>query len=117
MDKLYIGDIPQQYHYARFSSNYIDLYDSATLTSGNTYTYYRVYLYNNQFMYEQLSTTTGGYYNTQYNTDIEVTNDFKYRRDFPSILTMLLVIILFLVWCTNIITSIINKGGVLGGLL
>lgn len=116
MDKLYTGDIPQEYHYAKFNSNYIDLYDTEVLQPNSTYTYYRVYMYDNLFMYDTLVNTTSGYY-LQTNTDIEVTDNFMYRRDFPSILTILLIIVLFLVFCTNVITSVVRKGGVLGGLL
>lgn len=117
MDKLYTGDIPQEYHYARFSSNYIDLYNTDILLSNNTYTYYRVYLYNNLFFYDTLQTTTGGYYSTTYTTNIETTDNIMYRRDFPSILTMTLIIAVFGIWLFNILSSAIRKGGGLGGLL
>ena len=32
MDVLYIGDIPQDYHYAVFGNNYIDLYNTTDLS-------------------------------------------------------------------------------------
>ena len=28
MDTIYIGNIPTEYHYARFGSNYIDLFNT-----------------------------------------------------------------------------------------
>lgn len=116
MDKLYIGDIPKEYCYARFNSNYIDLYNTSLLTSGNTYTFYRVYLYENQFMYEQLQTTTGGYYSTQYNTFINVTDDVFYRRDMPSILCMTFIFAIGFVFLINLVTSFVKRGGLLHGL-
>lgn len=115
MDKLYIGDIPLDYHYARYTSNYIELHNAPVHQVNEPYDFYRIWLYDNYFTYEKFENLQGSY-NYALN-DIPVTNNFMYRRDFPSILTMLLIIILFLVWCTNAITSVIHKGGVLGGLL
>lgn len=42
MDTLYIGDIPQEYHFALFNNGYIDLYNTSQLNNG-TYNFYRVY--------------------------------------------------------------------------
>lgn len=117
MDKLYIGDIPQEYHYAQFNNNYIDLYNTSVINNNTTYTYYRVYMYDNQFMYEKLNTTTGSYYYSRTNTDIEVTNDIMYRRDMPNILLMTCIFVLIGVWLINLVTSFVKKGGILGGLL
>lgn len=113
-DVLYIGDIPSNYHFARYGSNYIDLYDRATLSNG-TFTYYRIYLYDNFFTYDMGTTTVSGY-NTQYATNIEVSNDFMYRRDIDSIFVCVLIFAIFFVFLCNIFTSIIKRGGLLGGL-
>lgn len=37
MDTLYIGDIPQEYHYALFNNGYIDLYNTDTLFNRSIY--------------------------------------------------------------------------------
>lgn len=115
MDVLYIGDIPSDYHFARYGSNYIDLYNRATLSNGS-YNYYRVYLYDNYFTYD-LGTTTVSQYNTIYTRDIEVSNNFMYRRDIDSIFVCVLIFCIFFVFLTNIFTSIVRRGGVFGGLL
>lgn len=117
MDKLYVGDIPQEYHYARFGTNYIDLYDTDTLLPNHTYNYYRVYLYDNLFMYENLSNVTSSYYSSQVLNDITTTDNPMYRQDMPNIIIVTFILALFGVWLFNAITSVINKGGVLGGLL
>ena len=49
MDTLYIGDIPEEYHFARFGSDYIDLFNTDTIVGNRDYTYYRVYMYDNLF--------------------------------------------------------------------
>lgn len=115
MDKLFIGDIPTEYHYARFGNGYIDLYNTNTLHD-NVYTYYRIYTNNNGFYYTINSATYNQYY-TEYATDVDVTQDICYRSDFPNIMIMTFLFVLFGVFLFNIVSSLIRKGGVLGGLL
>lgn len=114
MDKLYIGDIPSDYHYAVFSGDYITLYNKS---SGNNETldYYRIFTNDRGFYYTK-GTTNFNYYTTYFD-DIEVTDNFLYRRDFPDILFCVLVFSLFFIFLINIFTSVFKRGGVLGGLL
>ena len=113
MDTLYIGDIPSNYHYARFGSNYVDLYDTPTLTG--TKDYYRVYFYENFFCYDTGSTNYN--YQTYYAKDINVSSNFWYRRDMPYICLETFILCVFFVFVFNIVTSVFRKGGVFGGLL
>lgn len=115
MDKLYIGDIPKEFHFAIYNNNYIDLFNTGTLYNG-TYTYYRIWLYDNQFMYEQGSRTYSNY-NTTYAQNISVTDNIRYRRDFPDIVQTIFIYLLLLVFLVNLVTSAVKKGGMLGGLL
>lgn len=114
MDTLYIGDIPSNYHYARFNANYIELYDRQNLSG--TLTGYRVYMYDNYFAYEQV-TTNFGQYNTYIGKDINVSNNYWYRRDMPFICLETCILIILFIFVFNIVTSIFKKGGVFGGLL
>lgn len=113
MDKLYTGDIPKNYHYARFGNNYIDLFNTDSFKYQQNYDYYRVYMYDNGFYYTYNTTTL---YN-QVVQDVEVTDNICYRSDFSSIVVVTFIFALFGVWLINLMTSIVNKGGVLGGLL
>lgn len=115
MDKLYIGDIPSQYHFARFGNGYIDLYDTQVLHN-NSYTYYRIYT-NDKGFYYSTNTTNYNQYITEYAQPIEVTSEVFYRIDFPNIMIMTFLFVLFGIFLFNIITSLIRKGGLLGGLL
>lgn len=115
MDKLYIGDIPTEYSFARFGNGYIDLYNTQVLHN-NTYTYYRIYTNDNGFYYS-INNTTYNQYITEYAQPIEVTTNVCYRTDFPNIMIMTFLFVLFGIFLFNIITSLIRKGGVLGGLL
>lgn len=114
MDTLYIGDIPSEYHFAIFNNGYIDLYNTNILHNG-TYNYYRIFTNAGGFFYEQRVATVGQY-TTTYTNDINVSNNNVYRFDFCNTLVMTCIITLFGVWLFNLITSIIRKGGLLGGL-
>lgn len=114
MDTLYIGDISQDYHYAIFNNGYIDLYNTNVLHNG-TYNSYRIFTNVNGFYYEP-RTVTVGQFTTNYANDIKVSQKPVYRTDFPSILFITCVFTVFGVWLINLFSSIIRKGGVLGGL-
>ena len=114
MDKLYIGDIPSSYCYARFSDNHIDLFNTPNLQGFQEF--YRIYNFDNAFYYEFLNTTFTEYTQTTA-TQVEVTNDWYYRRDMPSIMFMSVVEVCIIVLLFNIVTSIFKKGGLLSGLL
>lgn len=113
-DKIYTGDIPSEYCYARFSDGHIDLYKNEHLSGYQDF--YRLYMYNNSFQYEHLSTTYSQY-NETIATYVVVTDDYKYRRDMPSIMFMSVVEVCILVILFNIVTSVFKKGGLLHGLL
>lgn len=115
MDVLYIGDIPKEYHYAIFNNGYIDLYNTDTLHN-NVYTYYRIYTNCGGFYYKT-GTTQVGQYTTTLTDNVSVTDNLCYRNDFDSILFITFILAFFGIWLFNIITSIIRKGGLLGGLI
>lgn len=115
MDTLYIGDIPSEYHFARFGTGYIDLFNTATLSNNKEYTYYRIYLYDNLFAYD-VRTLNGSYYNTETLKDVKVSSSEVYRRDFGDICIIIALMVGFGVWLLNLMTSVVRKGGVLGGL-
>lgn len=117
MDKIYIGDIPDNYQYAQFGSNYIDLYNTSELHANNTYDYYRVYLYDNQFLYTTGFNQRGSYSTTAYLQQVPVTNDIRYRRDFNNILVMVFIYLIIGLWLLNLMTSSFRKGGIFHGLL
>lgn len=114
MDKLYIGDIPQEFHYAVFNNNYIELYNTSELQG--TLPCYRIYMYDNFFAYDYRQTTYSQYYYTTAK-DIQVTDDYMYRRDFPNILTCTLIFSIFFIFLFNVFTSVFKRGGIFSGIL
>lgn len=112
MDTLYIGDIPEEYHFAVFNDNYIDLYNNSDIS--NCSDYYRLYLYDNVFLYEYKIIEE---YENISLVDIAVSNDYIYRRDFPSIVFISTIFILFIVVLLNLVTSVFKRGGIFSGLL
>lgn len=117
MDKLYTGEIPDSYCYAIFNNGYIDLYNTDRLQPNNTYQYYRVYLYDNTFLYTMGENVRGQYTQVQYLQEIPVTSDVVYRRDFPMIILTCFIYLIIGLWVFNFMTSIIKKGGLFNGLL
>lgn len=114
MDTLYIGDIPSEYHYAIFNNGYIDLYNTNILHN-NTYTRYRIYTNCDGFYYSTDNVNVSQY-STMYTTDISVSSNAVYRQDFSFIVVTTFIFALFGVWLFNLLTSLIRKGGLLGGL-
>lgn len=117
MDKLYIGEIPSSYKYAIFNQYYIDLYESGELLANHTYHFYRIFLYDNVFLYTQGENVRSNYVTTQYLQEIPVSNELTYRRDFPSIILCWFIFIIVGLWVFNFMTNIVKKGGLLNGLL
>ena len=113
MDTLYIGDIPSEYKYAQFSSDYITLYNKPS-ASNETLNYYRIY--DKEGFYYSQGTQNFGSYNTTYFTEIPVSNDWLYRQDIDKIFTVCFIIFFMFIFIFNIATSIFKKGGVFGGL-
>ena len=115
MDTIYIGDIPSDYHYATFGSDYITLYNQPS-GYNSTLPYYRIYYNYDNFVYSTGFTTFSSYNRTDF-TDVSVSNSWWYRGDLDAILTCVFIISIFFVFIFNIITSCFKKGGVFGGLL
>ena len=113
MDTLYIADIPEQFHFARFGSNYVELFDRPSAI-GTTLTSYRLYNYNNIYMYTEQQVQFSNY-NTTYFTDLKVSNNPVYRGDFPLILQSLFIFVFGFLFFFNIATSFVKKGGVFHG--
>ncbi len=110
MDTLYIGDIPEEYHYAQLSGDYITLYNRPS-AQNTTLNYYRVY-HNNLGFYYTTGTQSFGQYNTTYFTDIPVSNNWMYRTDIDKIFTVCFIIFFMFIFVFNIVTSVFKKGGV-----
>lgn len=112
IDTLYIGDIPEEFCYAQFNSDYVTLYNKSS-ASNEELQYYRIYFIDNFFTYDSGFSRFDNTVNFQ---KINVSNKIYYRRDFPNILLTTFIIIIFFLWVTNLFTTIIYKGGILRGL-
>lgn len=62
-------------------------------------------------------TRTFGNYNTYTFQEYPCTSDICYRNDFDSICIIVFICCIFFVFLCNIVTSLIRRGGALGGLL
>ena len=114
-DILYVGNVPPEYHYADFNEFYVDLFNTPVIEANKEYTFYRVYLYDNYFAVSENTFNTSEYIIGGL-VDIPTSDNIVYRRDFDSICFITFVFVLLGVWLLNLLTSLIRKGGVLGGL-
>lgn len=115
-DKIFLGsDIPNGYEYAVYSNNYITLYNQPS-AQGETLTYYRIYF---PYSYDLVSSgqTNFSSYSRTYFEHVQTSRNFLDRPDSYKIVTIIFILVFFGIWLLNIITSLIRKGGVLGGLI
>lgn len=114
IDKLYIADVPCDYHFIRYNGDTYDLF-STDNPYGST-TYYTFYPKIGVGVYtENTAIITSDISNDLYN--VPVSNCFLSRPDSSNILTTFLIICIFCAIIFNIITSAVKRGGVLSGLL
>lgn len=114
-DVIYTSDIPSDYHYVRFGSNYIDLFNQAS-AQNETLQYYRIYYDYSPGTYITGTQNFSSYTRTYFD-DYPVSGNIWYRTDIDKILVSVLVIAIFGVFLINLVTSMVKKGGLLGGLL
>lgn len=115
MNTLYVNkDIPSQYHYARFGSNYIDLFDRPS-AQNVTLNYYRIYTNIDPDFYIQYQENFGNYYTTTF-VDITRTDSIMSRSDIDKIFICVFIAIFGMILTINLFTSFFKKGGLLGGL-
>lgn len=115
-DKIYVGDnIPSDYRYAIFSGDYITLFNKPS-ARGETLSFYRIYY---KYSYDTYITgsQTFSNYDTTYFTEVQTSNQFFDRPDSYKIVFNWFIIVFCCIWLFNLITSVIHKGGVLGGLV
>ena len=118
MSKFYVPEgIGSDYKYVVPSANYYDIYDTPYLEPNRNYTYYRFYNSVDESYFVELERSTTNYnYGTLACFEIEPTNDYLYRRDYPQILQCVFMLTIGFVLLINIMTSCVRKGGVLSGL-
>lgn len=115
MDTLYTGNIPQDFKYAVFYDDYVRVFNEPS-AQNQTLSYYDIYISYPGFYYRTGSQSFGQYTRT-YFTEIPVSNNWLYRQDIDKIFVVCFIIFFMFIFVFNIVTSVIKKGGVFGGLL
>lgn len=119
-NNFYIPEgIADGYKYLVPSNDYYDIYNTNYLEPNESYTYYRFYNNIDSDLYS-IQTRTTNQYNYGYLTnsiEIQPQHSYIYRKDYPQILTCVFILTLGFVVLLNVLTSIIKKGGILGGLI
>ena len=103
------------YKYIRVGSNYIDFFNKS-IAQNETLTYYRQYYdYSPDLVIQRQETF--GQYNTTYFTEVVTNHNIMARNDVGDIFICVGFSIIAIIFTINFVTSIIKKGGLLGGLL
>lgn len=115
--KLFVPEeIPEEYCFiGNITSSYFDLYDRSNI-QGTSGVYYRVYYSLEPSYWQAFEYSNSSYYTTSYQ-EIERTDSFLARPDNYKIVTCGFCIIFLFIFLINIVTTLIKKGGILGGLL
>lgn len=114
-DKIYIGDeIPDGYIYGNITDTYIELFNKPTFQN-ETATCYRIYYRYSDNLVVETTRTFSNYNSTTY-PEVPVSRDVFDRPHFANIVVIVFCLSLFGVWLVNLVTSIIKRGGLLGGL-
>lgn len=110
------NDIAEDYKYLVPSGDYYDLYDTDTLSANTNYRFYRFYksVAQDYYLTEDITPTNSVDLDC---IEIMPTHDYVYRNDYKDIVNIVFVYVIGFIFLLNIFTSIIKKGGVLGGLI
>lgn len=115
--KIYVPkEVPEDYIYlGNITNTYYDLYNRSN-TQGTNGNYYRVFYAFEPDYWQMYSYQSSQYYETNYQP-IERTDSFIARYDNYKIFTTGFCLIFLLIFLINIVSTIVKKGGILGGLL
>lgn len=111
MDTLYTGNIPKEYKYIFLQDGYIYLFNKP-FAENETLNCYKI-VNTNGFLYCHDTFESHELVNFE---QVNVSKKHYYRTDYFSILICSCVFALIFIFITNIITSLIKRGGVLHGL-
>lgn len=114
---LYVPkDIPKEYNYlGNVTDTYFDLYNKSNIQN-STSDYYRVFYNLSPDLYIHYQDTYGEIFNTNFE-QIETSSSVFSRPDCLSIFGVAFIVLFAIVFTINIVTSVIKKGGLLGGLI
>lgn len=103
-------EIPDDYVYLYYTNDYIDYYNVATARNRDV-NYYRYYYkipaveYRSRYI---------GNYSTTLGYQQELTDNWLYSSHSSTILLSTFIIVIFIIFVLNNITSIVKRGGIFG---
>lgn len=116
MAKLYVPkEIPKEYNYlGNITDTYYDLYNKSNIQN-STSDFYRVYYNINPDLYTHNEDYYGEIFNTNFQ-QVDTSSSILNHPNNLSIFGVAFIVLFTIVFILNIVTSIIKKGGLLGGL-
>ena len=116
-DKIFTSDIPKDFNFLMITNTGYKLYNTDTFEDGEVYEYYEFFtsLSGNTYVHGFDSPTSVSQHNKVY--QIQVTDDVFYRTDIHDILNTTFIFVLGFIFLINLITCMIRRNSLLGGLL
>ena len=116
-DKIYCGDIPQGFNYMLITHTGYKLYNTNNFVEGETYEYYEFFTEISGNTYVHGWDSPSNFSQLVEVHEVEVTNDVFYRSDIHDIIGTTFIFALGFIFLINIITSVVRRNGIFGGLL
>lgn len=116
-DKVFISDIPKDFNFLMITTTGYKLYNTDTFEEGEVYEYYEFFtsISGNTYVHGYDNPSNFSQHTEVY--QVEVTDDVFYRADIHDILNTTFIFILGFIFLINLITCMIKRNGLLGGLL
>lgn len=116
-DKIFSSDVPKDFNFLLITTTGYKLYNTDNFEEGGTYEYYEFFtsLSSNTYVHGWDNPTNFSQLVEVH--QVEVTDDVFYRSDIHDIIGTTFIFALGFIFLINIITSIVRRNGLLGGLL
>ena len=116
-DKVFSSDIPKEFCYFLATPTGYKLYNTNNFVEGEVYEYYEFFTTITSNTYVHAWDSPSNISQSVQAVKVEVTNDIFCRSDIHEIIGTTFIFVLGFIFLINIITSIVRRNGLLGGLL
>ena len=116
-DKIFSSDVPKDFNFLLITNTGYKLYKTDTFVEGEEYEYYEFFtsISSNTYVHGWDNPTNFSQFVEVH--QVEITDDVFYRSDIHDIVGTTFIFVIGFIFLINLITSMIRKNGLLGGLL
>ena len=116
-DKIFCSDIPEGFKYFFPTNTGYRLYNTNNFEEGETYEYYEFFTEISSNTYVHGWDSPSNFSQPVEIYEVEVTSDNFYRSDIHDVIGSTFILGLCFIFLINIVTSIVRRNGIFGGLL